>query len=769
MLPIHRDGVLALGLLLASIAFAVGRLSPPRAKDINAALEDFSAARAMTHVRAIAQEPHPVGTSAHARARQYILNELTAVGLEPENHSAIVTARFVGRIRTARVHNIVARKKGQGGSHTILMMAHYDSVENAPGAADDSSAVATLLETARSLTAGGPLKNEVIFLITDAEEIGLLGARAAVRDLPWVEEVDLVLNFEARGNRGPAAMFETIGNNSEVIVGFAAAAPRPVASSLIANLARLLPNDTDLTAWGPTGVAGLNFAFADGLERYHTAADNIEGLDPRSLQHDGDYGLAMVRHFGNLEQSWKATDNRVYFDVASLFVVHYRTSWAWLWLFFGVSLVGGAIFLGRKSGASLRRIAAAWGMHLGVVFASAIVVQVLATAVSHGVDRRLVWTQNRFFLVGYLLLGGALWLLWLKPFAKRISPWERLAGSLPNWLIPAALTTWLAPGSSYAFTWPMIFAAGQACLLAMSERPGKERLGVWSDFLLVPQGLMIAAVVYVMLLMDGGLMPGPAMAYAAFGFAGLGVVWLRLPRVAHGFKAIGICALASILALLFGIATFRPGTSGPRYTTLKYGHDAVSGETLWLGDPADEDPWLEPLFANNANTGDLSAFSVFTKTRRFVPADPVDLPSPSITLLDETRVPEGRKLSLAVRSQRNARAIHLWREMGPGILATRVNGEVPISHTRFNSETDAKFGELILGETRSSWKVILYQLGDEEVILEVVTGDAPLQLRVMDETPGIPPLPAGISLPRPQGSAPSQESDVTLVSQVFVF
>src|SRR5438105_2344263 len=78
-----------------------------------------------------------------------------------------------------------------------------------PGADDDGVGVATLLETVRALKAGARLRNDVIFLFTDGEEVGMLGARAFVGEHPWAKEVGVALNFEARGNTGPALMFET--------------------------------------------------------------------------------------------------------------------------------------------------------------------------------------------------------------------------------------------------------------------------------------------------------------------------------------------------------------------------------------------------------------------------------------------------------------------------------------------------------------------------------------------------------------------------------
>jgi len=84
----------------------------------------------------------------------------------------------------------------------VLLVAHYDSVPTGPGANDDGVGVATLLETARALTASAPLQNDVIFLFTDSEETGLLGAQAFVTEHLWAKEVEVVLNFEGRGNGG---------------------------------------------------------------------------------------------------------------------------------------------------------------------------------------------------------------------------------------------------------------------------------------------------------------------------------------------------------------------------------------------------------------------------------------------------------------------------------------------------------------------------------------------------------------------------------------
>jgi acetylornithine deacetylase/succinyl-diaminopimelate desuccinylase-like protein len=154
---------------------------PPNALPASAPPAEFSAERAFRQVEALAREPRPVGIPAHARARNYIVGELQALVLSPQIQEAAVAdpkSAIDPKMSVAgTVQNVIARLAGTGGTKAILLLSHYDSAATGPGASDDGSGVATLLETARALQAGPALKNDVIFLFTDGEEAGLLGAR----------------------------------------------------------------------------------------------------------------------------------------------------------------------------------------------------------------------------------------------------------------------------------------------------------------------------------------------------------------------------------------------------------------------------------------------------------------------------------------------------------------------------------------------------------------------------------------------------------------
>src|SRR5581483_8696545 len=92
-----------------------------------AAPAEFSAARALDHLRAIAGEPHPMGSREHAHVRDYLVAQLSALGGNPEiQRTTGVTALYQV---AGSVENIVARWKGtSGGPDAIALVAHYDSV-----------------------------------------------------------------------------------------------------------------------------------------------------------------------------------------------------------------------------------------------------------------------------------------------------------------------------------------------------------------------------------------------------------------------------------------------------------------------------------------------------------------------------------------------------------------------------------------------------------------------------------------------------------------
>jgi acetylornithine deacetylase/succinyl-diaminopimelate desuccinylase-like protein len=138
----------------------------PPAVPNTAPAAEFAASRAFEHLKVIARQPHPTGSAANARVRDYLIQQLQRLDLEPQVQRTGVTSLldiYPGPYAAGIVENVMARLSCTGSTGAVLLMAHYDSVSTAPGATDDGSGVVTLLETLRALKNGLPLRNDIIF------------------------------------------------------------------------------------------------------------------------------------------------------------------------------------------------------------------------------------------------------------------------------------------------------------------------------------------------------------------------------------------------------------------------------------------------------------------------------------------------------------------------------------------------------------------------------------------------------------------------------
>src|ERR1041384_6900219 len=304
-----------LGIILTG-ALAILGTRPPSAAGASAELGVFSAARAMAHLEHIAKHPHPIGSDEAVRVREYLVEQLRALGGEVHVEQAIGTVQYRRNLHSGLVNNVVAAFPGRANSRAVMLVAHYDSVPEGPGAADDGSGLIVILEAIRALRAGPPIRNDLVVLFSDGEEArGLLGAQAYVVGHPdLADRIGVLVNLEARGSSGPGLMFETSNDNGALIREFARSAPYAMATSLMASTYKLLPNDTDFTPLKAAGITGLNFAFLETYQSYHTRLDTVANLDPRSVQHLGDNVLAVARHFGNLTLPLPKERDLVYFN-----------------------------------------------------------------------------------------------------------------------------------------------------------------------------------------------------------------------------------------------------------------------------------------------------------------------------------------------------------------------------------------------------------------------------------------------------------------------
>jgi len=337
---------LATGIIITAAGIAVGyaQLSPPGAPAPGS--EYYAAYSRMSYnIERLAQDHRPSGSDENARVRQSIIDEITDMGLIPVVESEVCTfselidqnMEFWPGTREELeqfaleqldelgysvfnendelyLYNILVRLEAQGTDNGVLFVAHYDSVPDSPGAADDMVSVCALLEALRDQN-GKPRTNAIYFLFTDGEELGLLGAYRFVSRHPELRErIELVVNLEARGNSGGLQVFETSLNDYAIVRFFSKLNLHPFATSIAPAIYRIMPNDTDLTVFFKEGYRGMNFAVVGGVEHYHMPTDNFTNLDKDSAYHYLLTAMAMADKAADMDFALlDANDDGVYF------------------------------------------------------------------------------------------------------------------------------------------------------------------------------------------------------------------------------------------------------------------------------------------------------------------------------------------------------------------------------------------------------------------------------------------------------------------------
>lgn len=757
--PRPLGSVLVILLLAAAALLAIYLQLPPSAAPADAPPSEFSSARALKHIEAFARRPHPIGSGESAAVREYIAGELRALGLDAQVQTAAVGAEHGPPYVAATVRNVVARLKGAGGGggKAVMLAAHYDSVPAGPGASDDGVGVATLLETARALRAGPPPAGDVIFLFTEGEEAGLLGARAFVGQHPWAKDVGVVLNFEARGNEGPVFMFETSEANRRLVDEFAADAPQPVANSLSYEVYRRMPNDTDMSVFKRGGMSGMNFAQIGGLTHYHTPADDVQSVSERSLQHHGSYALSLARGFASRGAEAGADSNAVYFNLLGPVFVHYDARYALPLAALAALLYACALVLGFRRGL-LTLKGLAWGVLAVVVAcaASALAVSVvwkLARSLHKGFDST-PWGDpydGGFYVVALVLLTLAVVAALYNLFRRRSSVENLTAGALLCWVVLAVAAGVLVPGGSYLFVWPLLFALAGAgfMFLGRVRESGSKRVV-----------LALAALPAVVL-----FAPLVVQVFAALTLDAAGVVAVLLALlcgllVPHLSLLAGrrpwvfpVAAASVAVALLAGGLAASAASGHAKTDSAFYALDADTGEALWASPDRAPDEWTAQFFPAGGRRS-LGEFFPLSEGDTFLTgaAGRAPLPAPEVSVVEDSNDGTQRTLRLRLRSPRGAPLVSVYAKAEGGLTAVSLGGsEVPATLTR-----------------GGFWAARYYAPPEEGAELTLrLKGPGRVSLRVNDISYGLPEsLPVR---PRPANIRPAATdiNGATVVTKAF--
>ena len=300
--------VAAIVVVAALLSYGLFTLPSPQTADA----DGFSSARVVKDIEVISREHH---SAAHpeerAKVREYLAGRLKEMGADTVMqfvYDSLVGPQNKHVVYTFDAVNVLAEfspVKESGDDTYLMMVAHYDSKYSQPmpkqdtvwsyGAADDGYGLGVILETvSQALKHRDEWKQGIKVLFTDAEEVGMMGMKAAWEGNREVfDNVGLVLNIEARGTYGPALLFETCSGNEKVMKLYADAARYPYTYSLTTVVYGFMPNFTDFTVVKDE-IPGMNFSSIADINHYHTDLDNFSNINERTIQHYGEQILPVA-------------------------------------------------------------------------------------------------------------------------------------------------------------------------------------------------------------------------------------------------------------------------------------------------------------------------------------------------------------------------------------------------------------------------------------------------------------------------------------------
>lgn len=189
--------------------------------------------------------------------------------------------------------NVVARPPD--GECRLLAGGHYDSVPAGPGANDNASGTATVVEMARVLAADGEF-DDVCFALFGAEEVGLIGSMSFVEALTSTEidTLEGMLNFDMLG---VGSQWLLAGSESLTDVAAAQVEGRGL-DYTIRTYTREEAAGSDHFSFIDAGIPAIFFhgffEFIADDPSYHTADDQPQNVQATRMAEIGDTGLALI-------------------------------------------------------------------------------------------------------------------------------------------------------------------------------------------------------------------------------------------------------------------------------------------------------------------------------------------------------------------------------------------------------------------------------------------------------------------------------------------
>ncbi len=274
---------------------------PPGRPDLRASrLEKLIAARrqgALALLIVADSLPSAAATTTPVDIVSATITRATAAALPPGSRVAVRADMEREERRAANVIGVLPGRDPALAGDAIVIGAHYDHLGRVgdvvyPGADDNASGTAVVLELARSFAAAGGAQRTLVFVLFSGEEIGLIGSRHYVaRPVVPLERTVAMLNFDMVGRLGDRPLriggVDT-GSSLRALVREAGAGAAPAMDAEGSPF-----SSSDHHRFYQAGVPVL-FFFTGTHDDYHRPTDVADRIDAAGMAQVAAAGLRIV-------------------------------------------------------------------------------------------------------------------------------------------------------------------------------------------------------------------------------------------------------------------------------------------------------------------------------------------------------------------------------------------------------------------------------------------------------------------------------------------
>jgi len=238
-----------------------------------------------------ALEGRGLGSEGLARATAWTEEKMRAIGLKPageDGYRQTWTVRTGNPERDMQLVNLLGEIPGRDPSLApVIVTAHLDHLGRGwpdvrtgnegkihPGADDNASGVAVLLELARAMQAEGPQTRSILFAVVTGEEAGLLGSRHLVASFSKKPFADINIDTVGRLSEGALYVLNTDSAREWPFIfmgaGYTTGAPIKIVSEPL--------DASDQGAFLEAGIPAVQL-FSGPTPDYHRPTDTVDKLD----------------------------------------------------------------------------------------------------------------------------------------------------------------------------------------------------------------------------------------------------------------------------------------------------------------------------------------------------------------------------------------------------------------------------------------------------------------------------------------------------------